>query len=155
MGGDYGSRPTGPQVTSNQHAAAYGLLRFYEQQRMATSGGTPCSSNSSEICVDEGLPPTQISPTCTQPQNTQPTQLPAIEYNLPTEQKHETSMNATVAVNPVVLHDSTMNHQIKQESQMTDQVPPTQTFVSGISRDESSIIQNHAFKSEAGYGQVV
>ena len=143
MGGDYGPRPTGPQVTSNQHAAAYGLLRFYEQQQQRiNAGGTPSSSNSSEICVDA---PTQEE------------SYPALEYpraSPPTHQpKHEIP---SVAVNPLVLHDN--RNMIKVEldchSQIESQTPPTQTqshHFSEISRDETI---NHGFKTEvtAGYG---
>ena len=142
MGGDYGPRPTGPQVTSNQHAAAYGLLRFYEQQQQRiNAGGTPSSSNSSEICVDT---PTQE-------------EYPALEYpraSPPTHQpKHEIP---SVAVNPLVLHDNRNMIKVEQDchSQIESQTPPTQTqshHFSEISRDE---IINHGFKTEvtAGYG---
>lgn len=134
MGGDYGQRPTGPQVTSNQHAAAYGLLRFYEQQRTDT-GGTPCSSNTSDICVD--APPQEEYPKVS-----------------PTQPKHEIP-SRTIAVHPLVLHDNRNMIKVEQDchSQIESQTP-TQTQLhhfSEISRDETI---NHGFKTEvtAGYG---
>ena len=134
MGGDYGPRPTGPQVTSNQHAAAYGLLRFYEQQQQRlNAGGTPCSSNSSEICVDA---PTQE------------------EYSRasPTQPKHEIPSPGNIAVNPVVLHDNRNMIKVEQDSQIESQTP-TETQQHHFSQHFSEISREHqSFKTEVTGG---
>ena len=53
LSGEFTNHPSGPQATSNQHAAAYGLLRFYEQRRLSNGQVVDNNGQVSQIVEPE------------------------------------------------------------------------------------------------------